>query len=156
MPSMRHACTVLLLVGACSALPQYPGQGGKVDDGFQQQQQQSGGLIPAGPVTSQCLSHQDCVPYFQCVDGLINTDGEGLLDLRITPKGTCSQPDNPDVPALCCNLGAGLGVGAGLGLGGVGISGVGVGSVGGLGGIGVGSDGDLGGVGVGSVGGLNG
>ncbi|CAL4073826.1 unnamed protein product [Meganyctiphanes norvegica] len=104
MPNMRHACTLLLLVGACSALPQYPGQGGNVDDGFKQQQQQSGGLIPTAPVTSQCLSHQDCVPYFQCVDGVINTDGEGLLDLRITPKGTCSQPDYPDVPAICCNI----------------------------------------------------
>ncbi|CAL4201714.1 unnamed protein product, partial [Meganyctiphanes norvegica] len=101
MRSMRHACTLLLLVGACSALPQYPGQGGNVDDGFQQQQQNPGGLIP---VTSQCLSHQDCVPYFQCVNGVINTDGEGLLDLRVKPRSTCSQPDYPDVPAICCDI----------------------------------------------------
>merc|ERR1712198_249683 len=96
--SIKDTCALLLLVGTCGALPQYPGQGG-VDSGLDQQQQ--GGLIP---VTSQCASNQDCVPYFQCVDGYINTDGAGLLDLRLKPKGTCTQPDYPDVPAICCNI----------------------------------------------------
>lgn len=27
----------------------------------------------------------DCVPYFQCVDGVINTDGSGLIDVRTRP-----------------------------------------------------------------------
>merc|ERR1712198_38511 len=98
MSIIKNTCAFLLLVGACSALPQYPGQGG-VDSGLDPQQQ--GGLIP---VTSQCASNQDCVPYFQCVDGYINTDGAGLLDLRIQPKATCTEPDYPDVPAICCNI----------------------------------------------------
>merc|ERR1712198_776258 len=98
MSIIKNTCAFLLLVGACSALPQYPGQGG-VDSGLDPQQQ--GGLIP---VTSQCASNQDCVPYFQCVDGYINTDGAGLLDLRLKPTGTCTQPDYPDVPAICCNI----------------------------------------------------
>merc|ERR1711942_356848 len=84
-------------MGACNALPQYQGQGG-VNLGLQQQQ---GGQAP---VTSQCASNQGCVPYFQCADGYINTDGAGLLDLRLQPRGTCTEPDYPDVPAICCNI----------------------------------------------------
>ncbi|XP_014260482.1 chymotrypsinogen A-like [Cimex lectularius] len=37
----------------------------------------------------------ECVPYFQCVDGKIVTDGEGLLDVRLK---TCAGID------VCCQL----------------------------------------------------
>ncbi|KAB7498855.1 Serine proteinase stubble, partial [Armadillidium nasatum] len=56
-----------------------------------------------GNLKSQCgHASYDCVPYFQCVDGVINTDGRGLIDVRILPQGVCSHPEYPDVPGVCC------------------------------------------------------
>ncbi|CAL4157822.1 unnamed protein product [Meganyctiphanes norvegica] len=69
-----------------------------------QQNLGAGSYSTPAPLNAQCASNQDCVPYFQCANGVINTDGAGLLDLRVKPRATCSHPDYPDVPAICCNI----------------------------------------------------
>ncbi|XP_042229160.1 uncharacterized protein LOC121871091 isoform X2 [Homarus americanus] len=71
--------------------------GGGVDGG-----QQSGGQVDAGLI-SYCAEQQDCVPTYLCHDGEINTSGVGLINPRIRPV-TCTNPDYPTVPAVCCNL----------------------------------------------------
>lgn len=48
-----------------------------------------------------------CVPFFQCVDGVITTSGEGLIDIRF--GGTATPPEVnvdvcSDVIQVCCNL----------------------------------------------------
>ncbi|MCL4123678.1 UNVERIFIED_CONTAM: hypothetical protein GTU68_009477, partial [Idotea baltica] len=56
-------------------------------------------------IGNQCgHANYDCVPYFQCIDGEINTDGAGLIDIRIRPRGVCVNSEYPDVPAVCCLL----------------------------------------------------
>ncbi|KAL7648189.1 UNVERIFIED_CONTAM: hypothetical protein RMT77_000092 [Armadillidium vulgare] len=50
------------------------------------------------------LSSLKCVPYFQCVDGVINVDGTGLIDVRIKPQSVCEHPDFPNVPGVCCRI----------------------------------------------------
>ncbi|XP_068247347.1 uncharacterized protein [Palaemon carinicauda] len=46
----------------------------------------------------------DCVPHYQCIDGVINTSGAGLIDPRIPPPRECTNPDYPEVPGKCCRI----------------------------------------------------
>ncbi|XP_047487967.1 uncharacterized protein LOC125038519 isoform X2 [Penaeus chinensis] len=66
------------------------------------------------PTVLACPAPEECVPYGQCKeDGTINTDGTGLIDLRInTPcnldsvnyeKGVCCLPPRPEPLATCPN-----------------------------------------------------
>ncbi|XP_066962337.1 uncharacterized protein [Macrobrachium rosenbergii] len=45
-----------------------------------------------------------CVPYYQCIDGEINTSGSGLIDVRSKPFRECTDPQNPTVPGVCCRI----------------------------------------------------
>ncbi|XP_066953862.1 inactive CLIP domain-containing serine protease A8-like [Macrobrachium rosenbergii] len=90
----------LLLLGLSKAHPQYPSGGG-------------GGanppvppVAPVAPVTAAgCPPHtHDCVPYYQCLNGTINTSGAGLIDVRIKPQGECVNPEYPEVPSVCCRI----------------------------------------------------
>ncbi|XP_068203783.1 uncharacterized protein [Palaemon carinicauda] len=45
-----------------------------------------------------------CVPYYQCIDGVINTSGTGLIDVRTRPLRECTDPQNPSIPGLCCRI----------------------------------------------------
>ncbi|XP_068247346.1 inactive CLIP domain-containing serine protease A8-like [Palaemon carinicauda] len=86
----------LLLLGLSRAHPQYPSGGGGG----------GGDAIPVPVVSSTCPAYtHDCVPHYQCIDGLINTSGAGLIDVRIKPKGTtCVNTEYPDVPSVCCRI----------------------------------------------------
>ncbi|XP_037803658.1 hepatocyte growth factor activator-like isoform X3 [Penaeus monodon] len=66
------------------------------------------------PTILACPAPEECVPYGQCKeDGTINTDGTGLIDVRInTPchldsvnyeKGVCCLPPRPEPLATCPN-----------------------------------------------------
>ncbi|KAK7020158.1 hypothetical protein SK128_022304 [Halocaridina rubra] len=60
---------------------------------------------PAPDTLSGCPAYtHDCVPYYQCIDGDINTSGAGLIDVRIKPQKECINPEYPDVPGLCCRI----------------------------------------------------
>ncbi|CAL4104662.1 unnamed protein product, partial [Meganyctiphanes norvegica] len=107
MLTMRNTCTLLLLAGACSALPEHLDWGalpeypdwGLVDSGLQQQQQE--GQIPVAP---PCPSNQNCVPYFQCVDDYMKNNETELIKFILKSQEMCSRPDYPDAPAICCNI----------------------------------------------------
>ncbi|XP_064085539.1 uncharacterized protein LOC135200810 [Macrobrachium nipponense] len=45
-----------------------------------------------------------CVPYYQCIDGEINTSGTGLIDVRSKPLRECTDPQNPTIPGVCCRI----------------------------------------------------
>ncbi|CAL4104664.1 unnamed protein product, partial [Meganyctiphanes norvegica] len=106
MFTMRNTCTLCLLAGACSALPEYLDWGadpdypafGFVDSGLQHQQQE--GQIPVAP---QCASNQTRVPYSQCVDDYMKNNETELSNIRLRYQGMCTHPEYPDVPAICCD-----------------------------------------------------
>ncbi|XP_068211103.1 phenoloxidase-activating factor 2-like [Palaemon carinicauda] len=85
----------LLLVGLCNALPQYQPAEGVVDP-----------IGPLGPSTGCPAYTHDCVPFYLCDNGEINTSGTGLIDPRIKPVKSqdCIIPDNPDTPGVCCGI----------------------------------------------------
>lgn len=48
----------------------------------------------------------ECVPYYQCANGTIITDGEGLLDIRLGQEDNTNNEIHP-CPGLfetCCSL----------------------------------------------------
>lgn len=65
----------------------------------------------------------ECVPYYQCANGQIITDGEGLLDIRFGEENsvnkeahpckglfeTCCtlKSETPNIPEVGCNNGCG-------------------------------------------------
>lgn len=54
----------------------------------------------------QPCSFGDCVPYYQCANGSIITDGEGLLDIRLGQDDNTNNVAHP-CPGLfetCCSL----------------------------------------------------
>lgn len=60
---------------------------------------------PAGPHTNPC-EYGECVPYYQCANGTIITDGEGLLDIRFGQDDNSNNEKHP-CPGLfetCCLL----------------------------------------------------
>jgi hypothetical protein len=49
--------------------------------------------------------HEDCVALIQCHNGVINTGGEGLIDLRKKPDyRACVNQEYPDAKSVCCRL----------------------------------------------------
>lgn len=66
----------------------------------------SSGSTPE-PSHTRVLNCQ-CVPFYQCVDGVINTSGVGIIDIR-TALGNTSKPvtnveNCPDILEICCAL----------------------------------------------------
>ncbi|CAL4113508.1 unnamed protein product, partial [Meganyctiphanes norvegica] len=54
-----------------------------------------------------CPAGQGCVPFFQCQNGFISTDGAGLLDLRskVQPKTSqCVSATDPTTITVCCGI----------------------------------------------------
>ncbi|XP_018024781.2 LOW QUALITY PROTEIN: uncharacterized protein LOC108680470 [Hyalella azteca] len=52
-----------------------------------------------------CSVHEDCVAAIQCHNGVINTGGEGLIDLRKKPDyRKCHNAEYPEVESVCCRL----------------------------------------------------
>ncbi|XP_076033539.1 inactive CLIP domain-containing serine protease A8-like [Oratosquilla oratoria] len=50
-----------------------------------------------------CLTSFDCVPTNLCHNGVINSDGTGLIDIRV--KSTqCTNPEFPHVESVCCRI----------------------------------------------------
>lgn len=94
--TLQKVLILLIVSGICNSVPQYgPNGGGGGGSG--------GGGSGGGKLQAKCInSNYDCVPYFNCKDGFIITDGEGLIDVRIRPEGTCINSAYPDVPAICC------------------------------------------------------
>lgn len=90
MRGVELVISLLLVTGLSNGLPQYgPGTG------------------VVGPVidATSCTPYtHDCVPYYQCIDGVINTSGAGLIDVRIRPQTECTNPEYPDVPGICCRI----------------------------------------------------
>lgn len=48
----------------------------------------------------QCGANSECVPYYLCENGMINTDGSGLLDIRFGEEKPCL-----DYFEQCCEAG---------------------------------------------------
>ncbi|XP_064088359.1 phenoloxidase-activating factor 2-like, partial [Macrobrachium nipponense] len=45
----------------------------------------------------------DCVPFYQCVNGVINTSGGGLIDPRIGTSNGCTVTDTGEF-GVCCQI----------------------------------------------------
>ncbi|XP_071520815.1 phenoloxidase-activating factor 2-like [Panulirus ornatus] len=60
---------------------------------------------PDGPdevVDATCPFHHRCVSNQLCIDGVINTSGVGLIDVRVNENLDCTNPDYASSPAVCC------------------------------------------------------
>ncbi|XP_068246435.1 phenoloxidase-activating factor 2-like [Palaemon carinicauda] len=45
----------------------------------------------------------DCVPFYQCIDGVINTSGIGIIDPRFGPTSACTVSDTGEL-GVCCKI----------------------------------------------------
>lgn len=66
---------------------------------------------PGGPTpepTRALKPNCQCVPFYQCVDGVITTSGEGLIDVRTVFRNNSQPVTNvetcPDILEICCAL----------------------------------------------------
>lgn len=74
--------------------PQPPVHGG----GYEHEPTQPNGT-PDIPSNSNPCDTGECVPYYQCANGTVITDGAGLLDIRFDPGRPCSG-----LFETCCTL----------------------------------------------------
>lgn len=73
---------------------------------------------PDVPSNSNTCQSGECVPYYQCANGTVITDGAGLLDIRFDPDRPCSglfetcctlRSPNPIIPDdVKVNMGCGI------------------------------------------------
>ncbi|XP_031632936.1 phenoloxidase-activating factor 2-like [Contarinia nasturtii] len=73
---------------------------------YQPPYQPSQPLTPSNEPKNPCQFGSECVPYYQCANGTIITDGEGLLDIRFGQEENIDPQRHP-CPGLfntCCSL----------------------------------------------------
>ncbi|KAK7020157.1 CLIP domain-containing serine protease [Halocaridina rubra] len=46
----------------------------------------------------------ECVPFYQCVNGVINTSGIGIINIRYRPVSECRATTATGEPGVCCKI----------------------------------------------------